>query len=325
MQSATFTVDDLAAYDADGYLLVSQLFDSDEIELLRDTAKRDQALDQQAYGRNDGEGGSVRLSLWNHPGDDLYGMFSRNERIVARVEQLLGDEPYHYHSKMIMKEARTGGAWAWHQDYGYWYQNGCLLPDMASVMIAVDPCTRENGCLQVIRGSHLMGRIEHGRFGEQTGADPERVAAALERMERVYCMMAPGDGLFFHANLLHASEANLSEHERWALAALDHVDGAAGQRNPALVAAPVDVPPLLVALRAVVVVHAGRTVRRDGLGQGRGGRGHAHNVASRVPTTPRCAPLAPLGAQPLTRRLIRAAPQARRPQQADLQPVRTRK
>jgi hypothetical protein len=25
---------------------------------------------------------------------------------------------------MIMKDAKTGGAWAWHQDYGYWYQNG---------------------------------------------------------------------------------------------------------------------------------------------------------------------------------------------------------
>jgi ectoine hydroxylase len=109
MQSASFTIDDLAAYDGDGYLLVPQLFDPDEIKLLRDTAKRDRALDQQAFGRNDGEGGNVRLALWNHPGDDLYGMFSRNERIVARVEQLLSDEPYHYHSKMIMKEARTPG------------------------------------------------------------------------------------------------------------------------------------------------------------------------------------------------------------------------
>ena len=63
MQTASFTVDDLAAYDADGYLLVSQLFDSDEIELLRDTAKRDQALDQQAYGRNDGEGGSRQIFI----------------------------------------------------------------------------------------------------------------------------------------------------------------------------------------------------------------------------------------------------------------------
>jgi hypothetical protein len=67
----SLSADDLAAYQRDGFVLVQQLFDRDEIELLRDAAKKDRALDEQAYGRSDGEGGSVRLSLWNHPGDDL--------------------------------------------------------------------------------------------------------------------------------------------------------------------------------------------------------------------------------------------------------------
>jgi ectoine hydroxylase-related dioxygenase (phytanoyl-CoA dioxygenase family) len=217
MQRDSLSADQLAAYAKDGFLLVKQLFDRDEIELLRDAAKKDRALDEQAYGRSDGEGGSVRLSLWNHPGDDLYGMFSRNERIVARVEQLLSDEPYHYHSKMIMKEARTGGAWAWHQDYGYWYENGVLFPNLCSVFVAVDPATRENGCLQVLRGSHHMGRVTHGKTGDQTGADPERVAAAAERLDLLYVEMGPGDALFFHPNLLHRSDQNHSPHDRWAL------------------------------------------------------------------------------------------------------------
>jgi ectoine hydroxylase len=117
----------------------------------------------------------------------------------------------------MLKEPRVGGAWEWHQDYGYWYQNGCLYPYMASCLIALDRASRENGCLQVLRGSHLMGRIEHGRFGEQTGADPERVNAALERLELVYCEMEPGTGLFFHSNLLHASSANTSDRSRWSL------------------------------------------------------------------------------------------------------------
>ena len=95
----------------------------------------------------------MRLSLWNHPGDGIYGMFARCRTVVETCELLLEDEVYHYHSKMIMKEARVGGAWAWHQDYGYWYQNGVLFPDLVSVFIAVDPATRENGCLQVLRGS----------------------------------------------------------------------------------------------------------------------------------------------------------------------------
>ncbi len=48
--------------------------------------------------------------------------------MVNSAEKLLGGEVYHYHSKMIMKDAKVGGAWAWHQDYGYWYQNGVLFP-----------------------------------------------------------------------------------------------------------------------------------------------------------------------------------------------------
>jgi hypothetical protein len=62
-----------------------------------------------------------------------------------------------------------------------------------------------------------MGRVEHGRFGGQTGADPERVEVARQRLELVHCEMEPGTGLFFHANLLHASAQNTSPRPRWAL------------------------------------------------------------------------------------------------------------
>jgi len=212
-----FTAEHLADYARNGFLVAQRLFDAEEIELLRRAAKEDRALDEHAFGRADGAGGSVRLSLWNHPGDDIYGMFARSRRVVDSVAQLLEDEPYHYHSKMIMKQARTGGAWEWHQDYGYWYENGVLTPNLCSVFIAVDPATRANGCMQVLRASHTMGRLNHVKIGDQTGADPERVAAAAERLELVYVEMAPGDALFFHANLLHRSDQNRSENDRWAL------------------------------------------------------------------------------------------------------------
>jgi ectoine hydroxylase-related dioxygenase (phytanoyl-CoA dioxygenase family) len=132
------------------------------------------------------------------------------------MERLLGGEVYHYHHKMILKEPFSGGAWEWHQDYGYWYENGCLFPDLASCMIAVDRANRANGCLQVLIGSHRLGRISHVLIGDQTGADPERVSAALERLETVYCELEPGDGIFFHCNVLHRSDRNDSESPRWA-------------------------------------------------------------------------------------------------------------
>jgi ectoine hydroxylase-related dioxygenase (phytanoyl-CoA dioxygenase family) len=133
------------------------------------------------------------------------------------MEQMLGGEVYLYHMKMNYKEPFVGGAWEWHQDYGYWYNNGCLFPLMASCLIAVSEANQANGCLQVLRGSHLMGRIDHVKTGDQTGADMERVQAALERMELVYAECAPGDAIFFDSNLLHRSDANNSPNPRWSL------------------------------------------------------------------------------------------------------------
>ena len=105
------------------------------------------------------------------------------------------------------------------QDYGYWYDN-FLTSDLASCMIALDRATKQNGCLEVLKGSHKAERIAHGPVGVgQTGADPERVRMLQEtgQLEVVPCEMEPGSVLFFHSNLLHSSSPNRSPHSRWSL------------------------------------------------------------------------------------------------------------
>jgi ectoine hydroxylase len=217
MATKPLTDSQVQQFQRDGFLIIRSLFDAEEAEILRKTAKADAAFKKHAHDLKDGEGGTAKLVLWNKAGEDLYGTVARCHRLVDAMEELLGDEVYHYHSKMSIKEPYTGGAWAWHQDYGYWYQNGCLFPDMASVFIAVDANTRENGCMQLLKGSHLLGRIEHGRYGEQTGADPERTDEAMKVLELAYAELAPGDALFFHSNILHRSDQNKSPHPRWSL------------------------------------------------------------------------------------------------------------
>lgn len=204
-------------FDRDGYLIVRSLFDSDETSALLKIAKSDQAILQEAYAKKDASGGESKLAVRNHLDDSPYAAIVRAKRVASNMQLLLDDEVYHYHHKMMLKEPRVGGAWEWHQDYGYWYNNGCLFPDMASCLIAVDQATKANGCLQVIRGSHRMGRIDHSKTGTQTGADLERVEAALQQMELVYCELEPGDAIFFHGNTLHRSDQNTSENPRWSL------------------------------------------------------------------------------------------------------------
>jgi ectoine hydroxylase-related dioxygenase (phytanoyl-CoA dioxygenase family) len=210
--------DDLVSrFHHDGFLVVEELFDREEMELLRNIARRQHGMAERAASRRDGQGGAIKLAVHNELGDNIYSAFVRCRRIVDTMERLLDGEVYHYHHKMILKEPLTGGAWEWHQDYGYWYHNGCLAPLLASCMIAVDAATRENGCLQILKGSHHLGRIDHGKVGDQTGADMERVNVALQRLELVHCEMLPGSAIFFHCNLLHSSAQNRSPHPRWAL------------------------------------------------------------------------------------------------------------
>jgi ectoine hydroxylase-related dioxygenase (phytanoyl-CoA dioxygenase family) len=220
MPDRRLTPEQVAAYHTDGYVLVKNFCSKAEVDKLYGTALQDDAMRRNALDLNDQSGKKTRLSLWFTPGNDVFGYLTRSERMVQAVAQLL-DSPApvcHFHSKLMQKEPRVGGAWEWHQDYGYWYKNQFLFPDqLLSVMVALTKANKENGCLQVIRGSHKMGRVNHGFAGEQVGADMVMVNNALQTMELVYAELEPGDALFFHPNTLHRSEANLSDKPRWSI------------------------------------------------------------------------------------------------------------
>ncbi len=211
------TAEDVERFHRDGLVVVPGLFSSDEAACLAAYARSDVRLVNRATTRRDAQGGATTLALSNDLEDDLYSAVTRMRRVADNMALFLGEEVYHYHHKLMLKDPLVGGAWEWHQDYGYWYDFGCLWPNMASCFIAIDRATRENGCLQVVPGSHHLGRINHMKVGDQTGADPERVAAVLERLPVEYVEMSPGDGLFFHGNLLHRSDQNRSPHSRWSL------------------------------------------------------------------------------------------------------------
>ena len=59
--------------------------------------------------------------------------------------------------------------------------------------------SRENGCLQIIPGSHHLGRLNHGRSGDLASIDDERMEAIMTRLGKpVLAQTDPGDVLFFH-------------------------------------------------------------------------------------------------------------------------------
>jgi hypothetical protein len=211
---------DIEQFNDQGYLLIKGFFTKEETDKMYREATADDAMKKNALDLNDQGGRKTRLSLWFTPGNDVFGYMTRSSRMVDGVGRLLGTGApvCHFHSKLMQKEPKVGGAWEWHQDYGYWYKNQFMFPDqLISVMIALTPANKENGCLQVIKGSHKLGRVNHGFAGEQVGADMVMVNNALKTMDLIYCELQPGDALFFHSNLLHRSEANLSDYPRWSI------------------------------------------------------------------------------------------------------------
>lgn len=213
-QTHALTADQIAAYERDGYVVVKSLFDDKEVRCLNQIVTDDPVVADAVYGRKDSAGGTAEIALWTDLQDDMFSDVARCQRVAGNVETLLGGPAAFFHAKLTLKRPQTGGAWDWHQDFGYWYRDGYLFPDLMSVFVALDPCQKANGCLQVLRGSHRLGRIEHGVNVDQVGADMTRVEAAMQRLDHVHVEMDPGDALFFHSNLLHASGQNTSENSR---------------------------------------------------------------------------------------------------------------
>tara|TARA_B100001250_G_C19693286_1_gene741364 strand:- start:216 stop:1037 length:822 start_codon:yes stop_codon:yes gene_type:complete len=200
-------------FQNNGFLIIRNFFKLQEIKKINNSLKKDKNF-KSLFNNEDNNNKDRNILQWNEPGDDILGITSRLEKVVGTMEELMLDEVYHYHSKIT--DVPVGGSgWSWHQDYGYWYQNGCLFPDMASLFIPLDPCHIENGCLQIISKSHKLGRVDHiKREGHDEAIDEERLRYILKKFERIDCILSMGDVLFTHCNLLHSSNRNTSGESR---------------------------------------------------------------------------------------------------------------
>lgn len=228
-------------FHRDGYVIVKGFYNQQEIAKLQDKAFNDDSLYNNSWDKKDATGTVSKVSLWQDLGDDFYSMFSRGRRLADSVEKILGESVFHTTTKIMMKEPKVGGAWEWHQDYGYWANdNYHLYPRLVSCMIAINKATVENGCLEVLKGSHHIGRINHNATGDQKGADMTFVTEAEKHHELIKVELEPGDTLFFHCNLLHKSNQNKSDHPRWAMIAAYCGDSAKPFKENSLVYRPLN-------------------------------------------------------------------------------------
>jgi len=133
--------------------------------------------------------------------------YVRHPALLDWIEAILGTDLKAVHTMFINKPPHVDGRHPLHQDLLYFPFRPA--DRIIAAWTAIDRCTRENGCLVAIPGSHKGELLEHGNpdwewvnfayFGARgVGAENDRVHLEME----------PGDTAFFHPLLIHGSGQN---------------------------------------------------------------------------------------------------------------------
>lgn len=146
----------------------------------------------------------------------LYGLFF-NPRLLDLVETLLGPEMRlypNYTARPKLPDHEPTRV-LWHQDAGYTGGDDVEALRMVNVWTALVPARVENGCMQIVPGTHRLGAVRHEmrKHYLQIADDVlARYAGDAVNMET-----EPGDVVLFNNLLFHQGLPNHSDRIRWSL------------------------------------------------------------------------------------------------------------
>jgi phytanoyl-CoA hydroxylase len=208
-QSAGLGEDEIARFRDDGFLVVDNVFSSEEVEALREVIESPQFVEAvQKAGGDERTVHMLELTTRHAAFLDL----ARDPRIASRLVPLLGPDIQLQHSKLATQSKTSGkGGFGWHQDFAYFPHTNT---DLAAVMVMLDDATPENGCMRMVRGSHRLGLRDHNQDGFFAGACQESWIWE-DDPEAVFDITPRAGGISIHHCLtLHGSGPNLSGRPR---------------------------------------------------------------------------------------------------------------
>ena len=142
--------------------------------------------------------------------DERLQRLTLQPRLRRMLDHLIDPESRLIQDMALLKPPRVGSEKPWHQDTAYF--DWLPLGGIVGCWIALDPATVENGCMQVIPGTHLEGPVAHFHHRDCQIAD-ERV-----QVDRAIAVpLAPGGVLFFAGLIHHGTPPNYSADRRRAL------------------------------------------------------------------------------------------------------------
>ena len=218
--SLEWTPQELEQFQQEGFLVVRGLATASDVAQMRaitEAGLRDHIspIEYEAELRYpgapvslDAEGGrTIRRLKQAQSRGAIFTEWMLRPEVVNRLKQLLGPRvvcPLAHHNCIMTKQPRYSSQTGWHQDIRYW---SFQRPDLVNAWIALGSERPENGCLQVIPGSHKLV-LDRSRLDDELffRGDLPLNEPLIEAKE--FVSLNAGDVLFFHCRTLHAASEN---------------------------------------------------------------------------------------------------------------------
>tara|TARA_B100000809_G_scaffold39771_1_gene34756 strand:+ start:737 stop:1561 length:825 start_codon:yes stop_codon:yes gene_type:complete len=223
------TDDQWQSYETDGYLFLGRLLDDEQLRALQQriddimlgTAAIDYDRTMMQLDSDSGDYGDLGEQTKGHKGatlnyrkiqdlewDALFLKYIQHPLLQDICRRVYGDDaPVScFRAMFFNKPAGRGTMLPWHQDR--W--NDLDRDPQVTIWTALDPATAQNGCVQIIPGSHreLINPDHPSAFLTEEQADTHCSG------EPVHLELQPGEVMLLHNWLLHSSDVNRSEGSR---------------------------------------------------------------------------------------------------------------
>ncbi len=233
MSDSTLSEKQRLDYQENGYLLLPGLFDADELEPWRERflaivneevppapdmlVMRDVMVAKGAV-QPDSKSAAIAKIQDFHNDPVLFDGYARHPKLLRTVQEFCGPDIKSIHSMLINKPPNVDGRHPLHQDLLYFPFRPAER--IVATWTALEPCTKENGCLVVVPGTHKGELQTHENMEwEYVNFFYVGVADADAATSRVHLEMQPGDTVFFHPLLWHGSGRNRTSGFRRAISA----------------------------------------------------------------------------------------------------------
>ena len=220
------------AYQRDGVGVVKGAFSQEDVNRIRSAAfmAMTRLSDISANGYRHpaletvdrGVGPSPALLFWPTLASPVLNEYRAHPCLQQIVRSILGQDVKQLNNQIYFRLPGDGDTFAWHQDimfrepradYPGIVENNAYL----QTAIIVDRMSRENGAIEFVLGSHLLGDLglpHHHEYTGLRGFERERTAARFKHLATRVVEADPGDVLVWSALTVHGSQSNSSPHHR---------------------------------------------------------------------------------------------------------------